>query len=74
MRDFLLDEGGFRSSTLAQAKKFSLSEIGLVAQAKASSPIEHNAVCVRCLYSLMRNLDKGMLCHERVGSWMMVNM
>jgi len=33
-------------STLAQGRKFSLSETGLVAQAKTSSLSEFSAVCV----------------------------
>ncbi|QCD83182.1 hypothetical protein DEO72_LG2g3525 [Vigna unguiculata] len=41
-------------STLAQSGKLSLSEICLLAQAKASSPSEYRAVCVRCLYALMQ--------------------
>jgi len=41
-------------STLAQARKLSLSETGLVTQAKVSSPSEYSVVCVCCLYALMR--------------------
>jgi len=40
-------------STLTQVRKLSLSDTGLVTQAKASSPSEYNAVWVHCFYALM---------------------
>jgi len=55
-------------------RRLSLSETGLVAQAKVSSPSEYSAVCVRGFVRIEVDVDQEILCHERVGSWMVVNM
>jgi len=45
----------------------------LVALGLRQAIMLRSVACVCCFYAVMRYLDKGMLSHERVGSWMVVN-
>jgi len=58
---------------LAQAREPSLSETGLIAWAKASSVSEISAILRVLFIRIDADLDQEMLCHERIGSWMVVN-
>jgi len=51
----------------------SLCRFRLAALRLSQAIMMQSVTCVCYVYAMMLYLDQEMLCHERVGSWMVVN-